>query len=89
VGLGDQPHFFTCFHGIIALRSPDGLRRLSHFAAGKLLFSLPRGICGWMFRGEQAFCPLCGSELRGFLKLHRRYHRYCPVCASLQRQCFV
>jgi len=98
VGLGDQPHFFYPFswHNCrvftrirVALRSPDGLRRLIHFIIGKLLFSLPQGLRRWLFRGEQAFCPLCGSRLRGFLRLHRRYHRYCPVCGSLQRQRFV
>ncbi len=73
----------------VALQSPDGLRRLLHFVLGKLLFSLPVSLRRWLFRGERAYCPLCKSSLRGFLRLHRRYHRYCPVCGSLQRQRLV
>lgn len=73
----------------IALQSPDGLRRLVHFIFGKILFNLPPSLPRWLFHGQTAFCPLCGSSLRGFLRLYRPYHRMCPVCGSLQRHRLV
>ena len=73
----------------VALQSPDGWRRLLHYVYGKALFSLPPGLRRRLFRGDQVTCPLCGSSLRGFLRLYRPYHRMCPVCGSLQRQRLV
>ncbi len=41
------------------------------------------------FAGQRYYCPICGSALRTFLPLNRPYHRYCPVCRSLQRHRLV
>jgi hypothetical protein len=68
-----------------ALHAPDGLKRLRDFILAKLLFVLPRGLRQRLFAGDQAFCPVCGSRLKRFLIMHRPYHRWCPVCRSLQR----
>jgi hypothetical protein len=68
-----------------ALGASDGLRRLIHFLAAKLLFSLPAGARRRIFAGNQHYCSICGSQLRAFLALHRPYHLWCPVCRSLQR----
>jgi len=73
----------------VALRSPDWMRRLIHYGLGMALFSLPRPVRKWLFTGEAHLCPVCGSRLRRFLRLYRRYHLYCPVCRSLQRQRLV
>ncbi len=72
-----------------ALHSPHPWRRLFHFAGGLVLTSLPVSFRRRLFRGERYRCPICGSSLRGFLPLHRPYHRYCPVCWSLQRHRLV
>ncbi|HSQ17334.1 MAG TPA: class I SAM-dependent methyltransferase [Anaerolineales bacterium] len=73
----------------VALRSPDWMRRLIHYGLGMALFSLPQGVRKWVFTGKAHYCPVCGSRLRRFLRLYRRYHLYCPVCRSLQRQRLV
>lgn len=68
-----------------ALTSPDRTKKLVDFLAAQILFSLPEGLRRWYFRGETYYCPICESHLRCFLRLHRPYHQFCPVCRSLQR----
>lgn len=68
-----------------AFRAPDGLRRLFDFAFAKILYALPKHLREKIFSGRQHECPICGSYLNRFLTLHRSYHRWCPVCRSLQR----
>lgn len=73
----------------VALQSPDGWRRLAHFVGGKGLFALPASVRRDLFAGDAYHCPLCQSDLRTFLTLYRPYHRWCPVCRSLQRHRFL
>lgn len=68
-----------------ALASPNRLNKLVDFVYANLLFSLPAGMRRRMFSGQEHYCPICGSHIRGFLRLHRPYHLFCPVCRSLQR----
>jgi len=69
----------------VALSAPDRFRRLTHFIIAQILFHVPMTIRRWMFAGTAYVCPVCESSLRQFLVLHRPYHRWCPVCRSLQR----
>lgn len=73
------------FHARLALHSPSPVRRLTDLIIANILFNLPVTLRKQLFVGERAFCPLCHSHLSGFLNLHRPYHRWCPVCRSLQR----
>ena len=50
-----------------------------------VLFALPARVRQKIFAGAQHTCPVCNSELRQFLVLHRSYHLWCAVCRSLQR----
>lgn len=69
----------------VALDSPDWLRRGLDFIIAALLFRLPPALRRWLFWGTAHHCPICDSQLRGFLSLHRASFRWCPVCRSLQR----
>lgn len=69
----------------LALRSSAPVRRLTDLIIANILFNLPITLRKQLFVGEHAFCPICHSHLSGFLNLHRPYHRWCPVCRSLQR----
>jgi SAM-dependent methyltransferase len=71
------------------LHSPDRFRRMSDFAAAKVLLALPPSLRAQIFKGSQRFCPICQSPLRTFLTLHRPYHAWCPVCWSLPRHRLV
>lgn len=70
---------------LTALHSGHGLQRAVHFVVAWMLFSLPEGVRRVIFRGEKYYCPLCEAHLSTFLRLHRPYHLFCPVCRSLQR----
>ena len=70
---------------IITLRSKDWYRRIFDFLLSKFLIILPVSFRRKLFSGDQYHCPICDSDLRAFLILHRPYHRWCPVCLSLQR----
>ena len=72
-----------------AIKSGDAPKRAVHFVYGKLLFSLPPSWRLQMYKGQDKFCPICGSNLKGFLSLYRPYHQWCPVCKSLARHRFV
>ncbi|WP_448337468.1 class I SAM-dependent methyltransferase [Chloroflexus aurantiacus] len=69
----------------IAIRSPQPYQRLRDLIIGNLLFALPIPVRKRIFNGQPHFCPVCETPLRGFLVLHRPYHRWCPVCRSLPR----
>jgi SAM-dependent methyltransferase len=71
------------------LRSPNVVQRISHFLFATILFSLPVSLRRRLFAGQQYYCPVCHTGLRGFLVLHRVYHAWCPVCRSLQRHRLV
>jgi predicted SAM-dependent methyltransferase len=68
-----------------ALASPNRSKRLLDYLAAGLLFSLPAGFRRGIYAGEAHYCPICDSHINRFLRLHRPYHLYCPVCRSLQR----
>lgn len=68
-----------------AIHAPDSSRRLAHFVYAAILYRLPVGLRKRWFAGRQYYCPLCETSLKKFLALHRPYHRWCPVCRSLQR----
>lgn len=68
-----------------ALRSGEAIKRGAHFAAGHGLRVLPAPLRRRLYRGAQHHCPICGSDLVAFLKLHREFFAFCPVCWSLQR----
>jgi len=68
-----------------AIYSPNRLRRFSHFAYGKILFSLPTFLRTQLYKGDYHYCPICKTPLSQFLKLYRPYHLWCPICRSLQR----
>lgn len=68
-----------------ALSSVHPLQRLFHFIFAKILFSLPQSVRRKAFYGREHYCPICESNLNGFMVLHRSYHLWCPVCRSLQR----
>jgi len=70
---------------LAALYAPDRWTRLSHYLFAGLLYRLPVMLRKSLFAGERYYCPICESGLRTFLALHRSYHRWCPVCRSLQR----
>lgn len=69
----------------IATYSPQPYQRLHDFVISNLLFTLPIPVRKRIFSGQTHFCPVCETPLRSFLVLHRPYHRWCPVCRSLQR----
>jgi len=69
----------------VSLQATDAPRRLSHFILAKVLFAMPGAVRKSIFAGEKYYCPICGTNLSRFLVLHRPYHRWCPVCRSLQR----
>jgi SAM-dependent methyltransferase len=69
--------------------APDRLRRIAHFAYGKILFNLPINSRKHLFKGNQYFCPICGNSISKFLDLYRPYHLWCPICQSLQRHRFL
>jgi hypothetical protein len=68
-----------------ALASPNRSKRLLDYLAAGILFSLPAGFRRRIYAGEAHYCPICDSHIKRFLRLHRPYHLYCPVCRSLQR----
>jgi SAM-dependent methyltransferase len=68
-----------------AIHAPDSSRRLTHFIYAGILYRLPVSLRKRWYAGRQYYCPLCESHLKKFLALHRPYHRWCPVCRSLQR----
>lgn len=68
-----------------ALATPNRSKKLFDFFYANLLFSLPSDFRRKVYSGQAYYCPICDSHLRTFLHLHRPYHRYCPVCRSLQR----
>ncbi|MFN3373596.1 MAG: class I SAM-dependent methyltransferase [Chloroflexus sp.] len=61
------------------------MRRLVDLVVANVLFRLPITARKRLFAGREAFCPICETHVSGFLTLHRPYHRWCPVCRSLQR----
>jgi hypothetical protein len=67
------------------LHAPDRFTRLAHFIYAGILFRLPVILRKRWYAGEQFYCPVCETHLKKFLTLHRSYHRWCPVCRSLQR----
>lgn len=69
----------------LAMRSPAPTRRLIDLVVANALFRLPITARKRLFAGQEAFCPICETHISGFLTLHRPYHRWCPVCRSLQR----
>ncbi len=69
----------------LAVQSSTPIRRLADVVYANILFALPVTVRKQLFAGQRAFCPLCGSHISGFLTLYRPYHRWCPVCRSLQR----
>src|SRR5690349_7028725 len=71
------------------LHAQDPLKRIAHFLFATVFFSLPAAYRRRLFAGQQHYCPICGSNLRTFLRLHRPYHAWCPVCRSLQRHRLV
>lgn len=73
----------------VALQAPDGFKRLYDFFFAKVLFSIPPGIRKRIFAGDSKHCPICSSDLRKFLVIHRPHHLFCPVCRSLQRHRMV
>jgi len=72
-----------------AISSPEPLRRLLDFMVAQVLFSLPLRTRKWLFAGEVYYCPICETSLRVFLRLHRAYNLWCPVCRSLARHRLV
>jgi len=72
-----------------AYHSSDGFRRLRDYLFAALFFRLPASWRAAIFEGDEYYCPLCDSHLDDFLVLHRDYHRWCPVCRSLQRHRLV
>jgi SAM-dependent methyltransferase len=68
-----------------ALHAPDRSTRLAHFIYAAILYRLPVGLRQKYYAGERYYCPVCETHLKKFLALHRPYHRWCPVCRSLQR----
>lgn len=71
------------------LHAPDMMRRITHFVIAKVLWAIPASARRRLFAGEQHYCPICQSHVRVFLSLHRVYHKWCPVCRSLQRHRLV
>jgi SAM-dependent methyltransferase len=68
-----------------ALASPNRSKKLSDYIYANLLFSLPVGVRRKLFMGQQYYCPICDAHIKNYLRLHRPYHLFCPVCRSLQR----
>jgi hypothetical protein len=73
----------------LALASPNRLQRLADFVFSQTLRRLPAAWRKVMFAGREYYCNICESRLRAFLKLHRPYNLWCPVCWSLQRHRLV
>jgi SAM-dependent methyltransferase len=73
------------FHVITALQSGEPLKRALHFVLACILYSLPITFRKVIFKGKNRHCPICQSDIRSFLKLHRSHHLWCPICRSLQR----
>lgn len=71
------------------LTAPDRVKRLLDFVWAGVLFRLPRSLRATLYTGSEKLCPICNTPLRSFVNLHRPYHRFCPVCQSLQRHRFV
>ena len=65
--------------------SPDRFQRIFHFIIGSFFFRLPKKLKYIFFAGKNYYCPICGNQLKQFLNLYRPYHKWCPVCQSLQR----
>ncbi len=80
-----QPITQLAWRARLAMQASSPVRRLVDFIVASILFALPITLRKQLFAGEHAFCPLCHSHLSGFLTLNRPYHRWCPVCRSLQR----
>jgi hypothetical protein len=73
----------------IALHSPNPYQRLRDLIISNTLFNLPISVRKQLFTGQNHFCPICETPLNRFLNLHRPYHRWCPICRSLQRHRLV
>lgn len=72
-----------------AIRSPRRFQRIRDFLLAEGLYRLPVRLRKRLFAGSRHLCPICGSHVRTFLRLHRPYHAFCPVCRSLQRHRLV
>jgi len=73
----------------VALHSPHPYQRLRDLIISHTLFNLPISVRKQLFTGQNHFCPICETFLNRFLILHRPYHRWCPICRSLQRHRLV
>jgi hypothetical protein len=73
----------------VALHSPNPYQRLRDLIISNTLFNLPVSVRKQLFTGQNHFCPICETPLNRFLILHRPYHRWCPICRSLQRHRLV
>lgn len=71
------------------IHSPQRFQRVRDFLLAEALYRLPVCLRKRLFAGSKHFCPVCGSHVRSFLRLHRPYHAFCPVCRSLQRHRLV
>ena len=72
-----------------ALQSTETIRRARDFVVGSGLRRLPSALRRKLFYGQSHFCPVCESDLRGFLVLNRDFLHWCPMCWSLQRHRLV
>jgi hypothetical protein len=69
----------------VAIQSKQFTKRGLHYVVGNLLHRLPEPLKRTLFSGDHYRCPICETSLKTYLRLNREYHRYCPVCRSLQR----
>ncbi|MGB3298951.1 MAG: class I SAM-dependent methyltransferase [Phormidesmis sp.] len=52
----------------------------------KALLSLPKQLKQVFFQGEQCYCPICESHLRGYERFGHIANEWCPICTAMRRQ---
>ncbi len=71
-----------------AWHSPDAFQRARDYAFAQTWYRMPTPVRQRLMAGDH-LCPVCESNVRRFLVLHRKTQQFCPVCRSMQRQRLV